>query len=47
MRQIHGQNKSILSELKLMNSNLESLVKERTSDLQKAVNIGKTPPWTF
>ena len=35
--QLSVQNKSILSELKLMNSNLESLVKERTSDLQKAL----------
>jgi len=35
--QLSAENKSILSELKLMNSNLESLVKERTSDLQKAL----------
>jgi diguanylate cyclase (GGDEF) domain len=31
------ENASILSELKLMNDNLESLVEERTSDLQKAL----------
>ncbi|QOX61966.1 diguanylate cyclase [Anoxybacterium hadale] len=30
------ENQTILQELKLMNSNLESLVEERTSDLQKA-----------
>ncbi|EGW37442.1 diguanylate cyclase [Desulfosporosinus sp. OT] len=35
--QLSVENKSILSELKLMNGNLESLVKERTSDLQKAL----------
>ncbi|MCB8815234.1 sensor domain-containing diguanylate cyclase [Desulfosporosinus shakirovi] len=35
--QLSAENKSILSELKLMNSNLESLVKERTSDLQSAL----------
>lgn len=35
--QLSVENKAILSELKLMNSNLESLVKERTSDLQKAL----------
>jgi len=35
--QLTVENKAILSELKLMNSNLESLVKERTSDLQKAL----------
>ncbi|ODA39553.1 diguanylate cyclase [Desulfosporosinus sp. BG] len=35
--QLSVENKSILSELKLMNSNLESLVKERTSDLEKAL----------
>ena len=32
------ENELILSELKLMNSNLESLVEERTSDLQKALD---------
>lgn len=35
--QLSIENASILSELKLMNSNLESLVKERTSDLQRAL----------
>ncbi|AET69204.1 diguanylate cyclase (GGDEF) domain-containing protein [Desulfosporosinus orientis DSM 765] len=35
--QLAEENKAILSELKLMNSNLESLVKERTSDLEKAL----------
>lgn len=35
--QLSAENKAIFSELKLMNSNLESLVKERTSDLQKAL----------
>ncbi|MEA4926033.1 MAG: diguanylate cyclase [Syntrophomonadaceae bacterium] len=35
--QLSKENESILSELKLMNSNLESLVQERTSDLQKAL----------
>ncbi len=32
------ENESILSELKLVNSNLEFLVQERTLDLQKALN---------
>lgn len=31
------ENESILAKMKLMNSNLESLVEERTSDLQKAL----------
>ncbi len=35
--QLSVENESILSKLKLMNSNLESLVEERTSDLQKAL----------
>lgn len=35
--QLSAENESILSELKLMNSNLESLVEERTSDLQRAL----------
>ncbi len=35
--QLSIENEAIMSELKLMNSNLESLVKERTSDLQKAL----------
>ncbi|HWQ42027.1 MAG TPA: diguanylate cyclase [Desulfosporosinus sp.] len=35
--QLTVENKAILSELKLMNSKLESLVKERTSDLEKAL----------
>ncbi|AFQ44831.1 sensor domain-containing diguanylate cyclase [Desulfosporosinus meridiei] len=35
--QLSAENKAILSELKLLNSNLESLVKERTSDLQNAL----------
>jgi len=37
VEQLSIENKAILSELKFMNSNLESLVKERTSDLQKAL----------
>ncbi|MEL7565827.1 MAG: diguanylate cyclase [Dehalobacterium sp.] len=35
--QLSIENESILSELKHMNSNLESLVEKRTSDLQKAL----------
>lgn len=35
--QLTEENKAILSELKLMNNNFESLVEERTSDLQKAL----------
>lgn len=35
--QLSIENESILLELKLMNSNLESLVKERTSELQRAL----------
>lgn len=34
---LSAENESILSELKVMNSNLESLVAERTSDLQTAL----------
>jgi len=34
---LSAENESILSELKIMNSNLESLVEERTADLQKAL----------
>lgn len=34
---LSAENESILSELKLMNSNLEILVQERTTDLQKAL----------
>lgn len=34
---LSAENESILTELKHMNSNLESLVRERTSDLQKAL----------
>jgi diguanylate cyclase (GGDEF)-like protein len=36
--QLSVENESILSKLKLLNSNLESLVEERTSDLQKALS---------
>jgi diguanylate cyclase (GGDEF)-like protein len=36
--QLSEENASILSEIKLMNSNLESLVQERTADLQKALD---------
>jgi diguanylate cyclase (GGDEF)-like protein len=35
--QLSIENESIMSKMKLMNSNLESLVEERTSDLQKAL----------
>ncbi len=35
--QLSQENESILSELKHVNSNLEALVEERTSDLQKAL----------
>lgn len=38
VERLSTENESILKELKLMNSNLESLVKERTADLQKALD---------
>jgi len=37
VERLSRENESILEELKLMNSSLESLVEERTSDLQKAL----------